>query len=443
MKNNLNRKFTYFSLLRFVSPTIVMMVFMSFYQLTDGIFISNFVGAEALSSTNVFWPIISLMNAVSILLASGGSALVSRKMGQNKYEEARSIFTMIIVIAILYGAFMSVVILMFMDPMFSFLGMTPVLYPYGVEYMSVIGVFATLWILQILLQTYFVAAGKSHIGLILTLLAGVTNVVLDYVFMGVLQIGVSGAAWGTVCGQSILVIFGLLYFLFQRKGTLYFTKFHWKWDTLKRIASNGSSEMVSNLSYSVTTYLFNVSILMFMDEQGIAALTIILYAQYVLSSLFFGFSSGVAPIFSYQYGKGDNQQIRKLFKMSLRILFVFSLFIFVVSKVFATPLINVFTPIESTVFQISLDGFTLFSLSFLLCGFNIFTSSLFTALSNGKVSALLSFLRTGVFIVCSLLILPRVIGINGIWLAIPCAEVLSLGVSIYVIKKHKGTYKYC
>ncbi len=442
MKNNLAQKFNYYSLIRYSAPATIMLVFMSLYQLVDGVFVANIVGDNALSALNMAYPAISLMVSVSIMLASGGVAIVSKKMGENKYDEARNIFTMIIIVGILFSFGFALLVNLKMDAILSLLGVNEVLYESAKDYLSILGTMAIVAVLQMMFQFFFVCAGKSHIGLVLTILAGIANVVLDYVFMAIFGMGTAGAALGTVLGQSIIAISGLLYFAFQRKGTLYFVKAKFNVRILSEICINGSSEMVSNLAYAITTFMFNIIMLELLQEQGVAAITIILYAQYVLSSIFMGFANGVAPIISYQYGRQDHEQIKNLYKMARRIITGFSILVLVLAFVFATPLIMIFTPKGSEIFDLTLSGFYIFSICFLFSGTNIFASSLFTAFSNGKVSACISFLRSFVCIVLSLLILPNMLGINGVWLAIPCAEFVSFLVALYLFKKYKGVYHY-
>ncbi len=442
MKNNLAQKFNYYTLIRYSAPATIMLVFMSLYQMVDGVFLSNIVGEDALSALNVLWPAISLLNAVTVMLASGGVAVVSKKMGENKYDEAQQIFTMIIVVASIFALVYAGAIVLCIEPILRFLGATDLLLPYAIEYLRVMAICSIFGVLQIIMQFFFVCAGKSHIGLLLTISAGIANVVFDYLFMAVLGLGMAGAAWGTLVGQAIIGIIGILYFMWQRKGTLYLVPFTMRYRVLLKICTNGSSEMVSNLAYAITTILFNITMLAYLQEAGIAAISIILYAQYVFSSLFVGFSTGVAPIISYQYGRQDHKQLKRLYKMSRVIILCFSIFIFSLSIILAQPLISIFTSPTSDVFAIADQGFKLFAISFLFSGTNIFASNLFTAFSNGKVSALISFMRTFICIVLCLLILPKVLGIVGIWLAIPFAEAISLLSSLFFFKKYKKLYHY-
>lgn len=298
-------------------------------------------------------------------------------------------------------------------------------------------------VLQMLFQTFLVTAGKPHFGLALTIIGGFLNIFLDYLFIVKLQMGVKGAAIGTVIGYVIPAIIGAIYFIGNRKGTLYLVKPKLRLQTLAQICLNGSSEMVTNLAAAVTTLMFNKIMLKYLGENGVAAITIVLYAEFLLTSIFMGFSNGVAPIFSYNYGNENYIEIKKLFKMSMRLIGIFSILMFVMALLFAKPIISVFISKGSVIFDITYHGFLLYSISYLFTGVNIFASSMFTAFSNGRISAIISFLRTFVFLIASLIILPLIIGSDGIWLSVPLAELLSFGVSImYIINNHYEYHYY-
>lgn len=440
--NYLDTDFRFGSLLTFVLPTIIMLVFMSLYQMIDGVFVSRFVGEEALSALNIVYPIPSIIIAVSIMLSTGGSAIIARNMGAGNEREAKENFSFIVCVGCVLGILFVILGLMFIDPLIYVLGSTEHLYPYCYDYLLILIISAPLAVFQMLFQSFFVTAGRPHLGLVLTVLGGVANIVLDYVFIKVCGFGVRGAAFATAIGYSIPGVVGLIYFGFHRKGTLYLVKPVFRREVLLRCCTNGSSEMVNNLAVAITTYLFNILMLRYAGEAGVAAITIVLYAQFFMTSVFMGFSSGVAPIISYKYGSHDTVQLKRIFKMSVFLVAVVSVVVFVIAECWSNPLIMVFTPKESKVFELACHGFTIFSLSFLFAGVNIFASAFFTAFSNGKVSALLSLLRTFVFLVLALLILPLFLEVDGIWLSVPFAEALAALLSIYYLKRFKGTYEY-
>lgn len=440
--NGIAQEFNLISLLRFVAPTVVMLVFMSLYQMVDAVFVSKFVGENALSALNIVYPFPSIVIAVSIMLATGGSAIIARNMGEGKEKEAKENFSFIVLVGAVIGVAIATVGILFIEPLIYMLGATPSLYDYCYEYLFILVLSVPLSVFQMLFQSFFVTAGKPHLGLTLTVLGGVSNIVLDYVFIVLCGFGVSGAALATSIGYSIPGLFGLIYFAVSRKGTLYFVKPVFRWGVLFKCCINGSSEMVNNLAVAVTTFLFNVLMLKYAGEAGVAAITIVLYAQFLMTSAFMGFSSGIAPVVSFNYGSGNVRQLKKIFKISVWVITVVSAAVFVIAETCSDVVIMVFTPAGSEVFGLTKYGFAIFSFSFLCTGMNIFASALFTAFSNGKISAILSFLRTFVFLTSCLLFLPLFWGVDGIWLAVPVAEVMALFVSVYYLVRFKKVYQY-
>ena len=440
--NGIAQEFNLISLLRFVAPTVVMLVFMSLYQMVDAVFVSKFVGENALSALNIVYPFPSIVIAVSIMLATGGSAIIARNMGEGKEKEAKENFSFIVLVGAVIGVAIATAGILFIEPLIYMLGATPSLYDYCYEYLFILVLSVPLSVFQMLFQSFFVTAGKPHLGLTLTVLGGVSNSVLDYVFIVLCGFGVSGAALATSIGYSIPGLFGLIYFAVSRKGTLYFVKPVFRWGVLFKCCINGSSEMVNNLAVAVTTFLFNVLMLKYAGEAGVAAITIVLYAQFLMTSAFMGFSSGIAPVVSFNYGSGNVRQLKKIFKISVWVITVVSAAVFVIAETCSDVVIMVFTPAGSEVFGLTKYGFAIFSFSFLCTGMNIFASALFTAFSNGKISAILSFLRTFVFLTSCLLFLPLFWGVDGIWLAVPVAEVMALFVSVYYLVRFKKVYQY-
>ncbi|QQO09228.1 MATE family efflux transporter [Breznakiella homolactica] len=440
--NALSQNFSFPSLLRFALPTIIMMVFMSLYTMVDGVFVSRLIGTKALSAVNIVYPLINFVVAVGIMLASGGSAIIAKQMGEGRAREANENFSFITVVGILMGAVLSILGFIFIEPLLRLLGANDAIYGYCYDYTRMLLFFIVPSIMQMLFQFFFVAAGKPNTGLLVTVAGGVANIILDYVFIALAGMGIRGAALATGIGYSIPGLFGLIYFTAKRKGTLYFVKPRFRPAVLLKTCTNGASEMVTNISTAVVTFLFNIIMMNYLGEDGVAAITIVLYAQFLLTSLYMGYSSGVAPVISYNYGKNNHRQLKKLFRISMVFLSVSSVLMYVLALLLENSIITIFTAPGTEVFAIAENGFRLFAFAYLFMGINIFASSLFTALSNGKVSAILSFLRTFVFIVLAIGILPRVIGINGVWLAVPAAEVLAIAVSLFYIHTLRGRYKY-
>lgn len=441
MSNSIAKDFKFFSLLRFALPTMVMMIFMSLYSIVDGIFISRLLGTNALSAANIVYPVISIVFAVGIMLSTGGSALIAKKLGEGKEREAREDFSFLTLVSFLFGIAILLIGNIFIEPIVRALGSTDALLPYCVDYLSVSLLLAPAAMLQMMFQTFFVTAGKPLIGLMLTISGGVANMILDYLFMGPFNMGISGAALATGIGELIPAVIGLFYFLFTRHS-LYLTKPVVRFQVLKENCFNGSSEMVTNLSTAVVTYLFNITMLKFLGEPGVAAITIVLYGQFLFNALYMGFSMGVAPVISYNHGSQNLPLLKRIFKICIGFISISSILITIMALVSSPVIVEIFTPIGSATYDIAKTGFFLFSINYIFAGINIYSSSMFTAFSDGKVSALISFVRTFVLIVLNILLLPYLIGVNGVWLAVPAAEFMTLFLSVYLFYKKRDVYHY-
>lgn len=441
MSYTISKKFTLSSLIKFTVPAIIMMLFMSLYTIVDGIFISRFIGTTALSGLNIAYPFISFIHALAIMFAAGGSAIIAKKMGEGKNEEARNAFSLIVYTGIFLGICISIFGNILLNEIIRFLGASPALEKYSYDYLKIIIFFAPFFILQILFQTFFITAGRPELGLRMTIVSGISNAVLDYLFMKTFAMGMIGAALATVSGYLIISIFGIVYFL-KKRNNLYFVKVKIEWKTLIESCINGSSEMVTDISSGVVTFLFNIVMMKYMGEKGVAAITIILYSQFVFIAVYLGFSMGTAPIISYNYGNQNKKQLKRIFKICSKLIMGSSVGVFLLSLIFAKYIVGFFAPEGTEVYNIAIKGFSLFAIAYIFAGYNIFSSSLFTALSNGKISAVISFMRTLVFIVLGIFFLPMIFQVNGIWLAVPFAEILSILVSLFFIRREKGKYGY-
>ena len=424
MSTPLNQQFTPWALLKFAFPSIIMMIFMSLYTIVDGIFISRFLGSNALSSLNIVFPVINVVIAIATMLGTGGNAIISKYLGEGRNRDARECLTQLTVIGLAISLLFLVLTPIFLTPLCRALGSTDVLLADYRAYLSVSLLFAPACMLQTLFQSYLVTAGMPALGLFLTIGAGILNAILDYVLILVFPMGITGAAIATGIGQSVPAVVGLFYFLLSRKG-LYFTRFRLHPKELLMACYNGSSEMVTQLSNAVITFLFNLIMLDLAGENGVAAITILLYGQFLFNAFYLGFSIGISPIVGFQYGAGNRKQLRSIYRTTFLFVLASSVALTVIAVISSTPLVSVFTRDPET-FTLADAGFRIFAFNFLFSGFNIASSGFFTALSNGRVSAIISFLRTLVFIVLSLLTLPRFFGITGAWLAIPVAEFLTL-----------------
>ena len=401
-----------------------MMIFMSLYTIVDGIFISRFLGSNALSSLNIVFPVINVVIAIATMLGTGGNAIISKYLGEGRSRDARECLTQFTVIGLAVSLLLLVLTQIFLTPLCRILGSTDVLLADCRAYLSVSLLFAPACMLQTLFQSYLVTAGMPALGLFLTIGAGILNAVLDYVLILVFPMGIAGAAIATGIGQSVPAVAGLFYFLLSRKD-LYFTRFRLHPKELFMACYNGSSEMVTQLSNAIITFLFNLIMLDLAGENGVAAITILLYGQFLFNGFYLGFSIGISPIVGFQYGAENRKQLRSIYRTSFLFVLASSVVLTVIAIISSTPLVSVFTRDPKT-FMLADAGFRIFAFNFLFSGFNIASSGFFTALSNGRVSAIISFLRTLVFIVLSLLTLPRFFGITGAWLAIPVAEFLTL-----------------
>lgn len=362
-------------------------------------------------------------------------------MGEGKNEEARNAFSLIVYTGIFLGICISIFGNIFLNEIIRFLGASPALEKYSYDYLKIIIFFAPFFILQILFQTFFITAGRPELGLRMTIVSGISNAVLDYLFMKTFAMGMIGAALATVSGYLIISIFGIVYFL-KKRNNLYFVKVKIEWKTLIESCINGSSEMVTDISSGVVTFLFNIVMMKYMGEKGVAAITIILYSQFVFIAVYLGFSMGTAPIISYNYGNQNKKQLKRIFKICSKLIMGSSVGVFLLSLIFAKYIVGFFASEGTEVYNIAIKGFSLFAIAYIFAGYNIFSSSLFTALSNGKISAVISFMRTLVFIVLGIFFLPMIFQVNGIWLAVPFAEILSILVSLFFIRREKGKYGY-
>ena len=432
--NPLSKNFTIKSLLKFAFPTILMMIFMGLYTVVDTIFVARFVDINALSALNIVCPVINLIVGLGTMIATGGSAIVARKMGAGEQKRAEQDFTLIISVGILFGVLIAVFGTVFIDRIVWGLGANSILFPYCKEYLFILLLFTPASILQVLFQNLIVTAGRPGMGMVLGVSAGIANILLDYIFMVPLHMGIKGAAFGTGIGYMIPAVIGLWFFSAKR-GSLHFRKPVIDFSVLAESCSNGFSEMVSQAATAVTTFLFNRIMMKLLGENGVAAITIIIYTQFLLSALYIGFSMGVAPVISYHYGKQEVKQLKNVFSICMRCIFFISISVFTVAFMFGSPLIRIFSDERTPVYEIARNGFLIFPFSFLFCGLNIFTSAAFTALSNGKLSAVLSFLRTFGLITVLLLTLPDLFGVMGVWLAVPAAELLTMIVALLFLHR--------
>ena len=436
----LGQDFTAVSLLKFAFPTMVTMVFMGLYTIGDTIVVSRFVSTDALSAVNIVTPVINLIVGLGSMLAMGGGAVIGRTLGEGRGEEASREFTLLLCFGVALGSLITGAGTLFCGEIIRGLGSGSLLFPYCQAYLSVLLLFTPAGILQVMFQNWMITAGRPGLGMALSVGSGAANVLLDLMFVGKLHMGIAGSALGTGIGYLISTAAGAAFFLRDRGG-LRFRKPSFHVGVLAESCANGCSELISQAAAAVTTFLFNRVMMELSGEDGVAAVTIMIYSQFLLTALYIGFSMGVSPVLSYNFGAQNHRQLKRMMKICLTFIVAVSAFIFTASMISGPALIAAFSPAGTPVYEIAAEGFPVFSLSFLFCGVNIFASAAFTALSDGKTSALISFLRTFGLIVLFLTILPDVLGVKGVWLAVPAAELGAMAVSVFCL--FEGQRAFC
>ena len=440
-QNTYNKPVTLKNILRFAVPTIAMSVFMSFYTMVDGLFVSNLIGTGALSAINLTAPVIQVVTAISTMLATGGSAVIMKKMGEQKPEEAKEDFTFLILVNVAVGLVMTMLGYSLMETVFGGMGLSPEVAGYCISYLGRYLLFTIPILLMNNFTLYMIASEKAALSLICSVSGGVLNIVLDYVFIGLLDTGISGAAIATGLGYSVTAVAGL--FVFSRKrNLLHFTKPAFRFKVLAGAATNGCSEMATALVTGIITMMFNRTMLRYVGEDGVAAVTIIMYVLMFASSLYTGYSYGVAPMLSYYYGEKNHNKLKKLVSTSLKVIAVISLVTVAASFAATKPLVSIFVWPDNPVYDLAVTGNRICTLALFFIGFNIFASGMFTALSNGIISAVLAFSRSFVFMLIAMLVLPAILGVNGIWLATPAAELMALALSALMFVKYRKRYQY-
>lgn len=442
MRIQLSNHFTYRRLLRFVISPILVMICTSLYSIVDGFFVSNFVGKTPFAAVNLIMPIAMGVGTIGFMIGAGGSAIISKTLGEGKHEQANQYFSMLIYIAVAISVVMSVIGIIFIKPISASLGATGELLENCIIYGRIIFISMTAFILQNIFQNFFITAEKPALSLKISIIAGITNAVLDFLFIVVFHWGIAGSAAATAIGQVVGGIVPIIYFSKKNDSLLQLTKTKFYGKILLKACTNGSSEMVTNLSSSFVSILYNFQLMKIAGENGIAAYGIIMYVNFIFMAIFIGFSTGTAPIVGYHYGAENHDELKSLFNKSIKLIAVSGVVLTLLAEVFAAPLVKIFASYDIELFAMTCHGFRLYSLAFMLMGINIWGSAFFTALNNGIVSATISFLRTLVFQVIVILILPIIFGINGIWLAIVVSELLALFITVTFLIKNKSKYLY-
>lgn len=442
MNIQLSDHFTYKKLFHFTLPSIFMMIFTSIYGVVDGFFVSNFVGKTPFAAVNFIMPFLMILGAVGFMFGTGGSALISKTMGEGDDEKAQRLFSLFIYVSIICGVVIAVLGILFLRPVAQLLGAKGTMVENCVVYGRIILIALPAFLLQYEFQSFFVTAGKPQLGLAVTVASGVTNMVLDAVLVAVFSLGLPGAALATAFSQIVGGVIPLLYFFRPNSSLLKLTKTRWDGSAILKACTNGSSELMSNISMSLVSMLYNAQLMAYAGEDGVAAYGVLMYVNLIFLAAFIGYSVGTAPVIGYHYGAENHHELKSLLKKSLVIIGVLSVAMLIAAEVLARPLAVIYVGYDPELLNLTLRGFVIFSFSFLFAGISIYGSSFFTALNNGLVSALISFLRTMVFQIAAVLLFPLVWGIDGIWGSIVIAESMSAIVTILFLMGMRKKYHY-
>ena len=424
MKIQLSEHFTYKKLLRFVLPSIVMMIFTSIYGVVDGLFVSNYVGKTAFAAVNLIMPFLMAISALGFMIGTGGSAIVAKTLGEGKKEQANEYFSMLVYLTLIGGIVLSALGILFSPLIARGLGADGALLTNCVLYARITLLSMPAFMLQNVFQSFFVTAEKPKLGLGVIVIAGVTNMVLDFLLVGVFQIGLAGAAFATVTSECIGGLFPILYFARKNSSLLKLGRTHFNGKIFLCACGNGSSELMTNLSSSIVNSLYNIQLMNLAGENGVAAFGTIMYVNFIFIAA------------------GNHDELKNLFGKSLRLIGIWGLMLFILAQLIARPLAAIFVGYDADLFSMTQNGFRIYCIAYLINGFNIYGSSFFTAFNNGLISAAISFLRTLVFQLAAVLLLPLLLGINGIWSAVAVAELLTLGLTVTFFVRNRKKYHY-
>ncbi len=442
MRIQLSDHFTYKRLLRFVMPSVMMIICTSVYGIVDGFFVSNYVGKTPFAAINLIMPLLVGLGTIGFMIGAGGSAIVSKTMGEGKEELANQYFSMLVWVALGLGTILSVLVFILIRPITLAFGAEGELLENCVVYGRILLCVMPAFILQFVFQSFFITAEKPGLNLQIQLAAGVANGILDYLFIVVFSWGLAGAALATAAGQVIGGVVPVFYFIRKNDSRLRLARARFEKGILAKALANGSSEMVTNLSVSIVSILYNFKLMMAAGEDGVAAYGIIMYVNIVFMAIFLGYAIGSAPVVGFHYGAGNHDELRNMFRKSIVLMAGAGIVMFGIAELTAVPLVMIFAGYDEGLMELTVHGFRLYAISFLMMGVNVWASAFFTALGNGVVSAAISFCRTLVFQVIVIFILPLILGMDGIWLGVGAAELLALGVSIVFLVGEKKRYRY-
>ena len=442
MKIQISDHFTYKKLFRFVLPSIFMMVVTSVYGVIDGLFVSNFVGKTPFAAINLIMPFTLILGGVGFMIGTGGTALVTKIIGEKDTEKANRYFTMMIIFSVILGLVLTIIGLLIMRPVALLLGANQDMLEYCILYGRIVVSFTTFFMLQNIFQSFLAAAEKPKLGLIVTIIAGCTNAVLDALFIVVFQWGIAGAAVATGIGQFVGGVIPLIYFSRKNESLLQFTKTKLEVEPILRACGNGSSELLTNIASSIVSILYNLQLMRFYGENGVSAYGVIMYVQLIFLALIIGYTIGSAPIVGYNYGARNSVELKNIFKKSMIILAIGGIALSSLAQVLAIPLSRLFVGYDKELYELTIHAFRLFSFAFVFSGVAIYSSGFFTALNNGFISAILSFIRSLVFQVTFVFLLPFLFGVDGIWWAMCATEVCATIIAIIFFITERKKYNY-
>jgi len=442
MATHLSDHFSFKKLLKAVVAPILMMVFTSIYSIVDGLFVSNFAGQSAFAGLNIIFPVIMIIGAIGFMFGAGGSALVSMKLGEGKKVEANRIFSGIVYFTIILGAIISSVCFFFIEDIAILLGATPEMLPHAVVYGRILIVGEVAFMTQNLFQVFCMVAEKANLGFALSIIAGLINIGLDALLIVVFKMGIAGAGYATIAAQIITSLVAIIYFARKNNSMLRLAKPSFNFKNIIKAMTNGASEFLGNVATSVVGILFNLQLLKYAGEAGVIAYGVLIYLGFIFNAIYIGYSIGTAPIIGYHYGAENHSEVKNILKKSLFLNVSAGIIMTLFSVLFSQPLSSIFVGYDTELLAFTTEAMRIFSLSFVFSGLNIFTSSFFTALNNGLISALVSMCRTLIFQIACVLVLPLFWGVTGIWLSLIFAELIALGVSVLCLLTNKNKYHY-
>lgn len=442
MAIQLSDHFTYKRLLRFTLPSVIMMVFTSIYGVVDGFFVSNFAGKTPFTAINFIWPFIMILGAIGFMFGTGGSALVSKTMGEGNLPKANRVFSLLVYVSIGAGVLFAVLGLLVLRPVAIALGAEGEMLHQCLIYGTILLSALPTYVLQMEFQSFFVTAERPTLGLLFTVVSGITNILLDILFIGVFRWGIAGAALATAASQIVGGIGPLFYFFARNTSILHLTRTRFDGKSILRACTNGSSELMSNISMSLVGMLYNAQLMRYAGEDGVAAYGVLMYVGFVFLAIFIGYSVGIAPVVGYHYGAKNHAELKSLLKKSVILITITSIVMFLLAEALSTPLSHMFVGYDEELLQMTKQCFYVYSFAFLFAGMSIYGSSFFTALNNGLVSALISFLRTLVFQIAAVLIFPLIWGLNDIWFSVVASDFMALAVTVIFLFALRKKYRY-